>query len=201
MVKGYERAYEIAVEKLDGFDLVGEAQRLKLQVTPQSNARVNFLGNRYEIGSNGVVCLTDASPNFVERALLIHFITSGGKARPTGEFWLPGQFVSESEKTVAATNISWQNRSLEEKFSEDAQAVYRALSILSAVEIPQNEEGRRIWQMELLPNIVCQVICYEADDEFPLTTHIRFDKSAKDYFEFESIAFLHSAVVHALVNL
>lgn len=193
---GYDRTYQLVVEKLKNCDLKGAAKRLGFPAPREGILEVDFLGRRYKITNEGVICQDDDASRPIEKSLLIYYLTSGGSGEPSEEYLFPTQMAGSLGSLGDGRGLSWQMSPLEKMFTDRGMEEFsKVMDHMGAAQIPSEKEGMFLWQYRILPKISARIIYYEADEEFPCVIQIKFDSGIRRYLEFEPMAFLQGSIV------
>ncbi len=193
---GYKRTYELVQDKLKNCDVRELCRRVGFEVPQTGDIEVDFLGHRFTVRNQGIFCDETERDYPIEKSILIYYLTSGEYGPAGEEFLFSTQFETGLKTSSGGTTLEWQSRTLSQKIQAvGIEGLREGMKTLGAEEKPVNSEGKYLWQMQVLPNVAAQMICYEADDEFPCMTQIKFDSHAGRYFAFEQLAFLQGCII------
>ena len=198
MSSGYEQIYAGLIPKLCQCDLAEAAGRLGLSQRPDGSVAVNFLGREYAISSQGVKPVDGKPVNVNNRSVLAYYTLSPGAGEPAFSY-VPISYHT-GPGILFSTNIKWMTDPLGKTFSGNYQSFSETLAKLGGVFIGSLKSGGYLWQMQVLPKILLQIIYHEGDDEFPCEVQILFDKNASLFLEFECLAFLQGCLVKAMLK-
>ena len=127
------------------------------------------------------------------KILLLHYITTGGRAD-----W-SGKWVSFSELKTGMVKASSFTRDCEEPLREmldrDFQKVTQLLSRFGA-EARNDFPTKLAWHILLLPKIPVVILYWPADIEFGSKVKVLFDSTADKFLDVESIIFLVEGLVY-----
>ncbi len=147
---------------------------------------IDCLGRKFTVSSGGEIT-TDGHITPWMRILLLHYITTHGKAE------LSGVWVSYSELKngmVKASSFLREGeepiRDLFDRNPERTSAILEKLGARRASGFPTPSA----WTISLLPKVPVTVLYWPKEDEFPSTVKILFDRTADKFLDVESIIFL-----------
>ena len=186
MKSGYQAAIRLAREKLEQQeDHKGNAGRLG----------VNYQDERYFIPWFGG-WRELASGNDAEQIIWLHYLTSDGGRRPTGE-WVayrdlqPALFYEPKFFQRAVTPLV-------KRFGPDISQLIPAAESIGGRKADRGDASVTI---PLLPMLPLTYILFQGDDEFPPDGNILFDKTAGDWLHAEDLAVLASLGTYKLISL
>lgn len=207
---GYVRTYELVKDRLKTCDLAEAAARLGFAPPVNGVLEAEFLGETYRISRDGVTGAGETvgenltgpedakDDRFVEKSLLIYYLTSKGSGDPKEDYLFAGQFIRNFASSGGQRELSWQLRALEDQYNGQTDAFRKTMEKLGASPVQSKKEGLYIWEYPAFPKIRVQICYYEADEEDPCAIQIKFDSGASRYLEFESLAFLQGSVIKKL---
>lgn len=195
---GYGENYRKLLPKLKKPDLIENACRLGASPHGE-NAIIPFLCRDYIITHNGVEPADGLPASANNRSILIFYATSEGAGELTGEFALLNRLTGmiDGQNSLAKDMMTTP---LVREFGDNYNAFAAAVTRLGGTELPAQGSGKHVWQLQVLPKIMVQIVFYEADDEFPAEIQIMFDKATPRFLEFECMAFLTGSMVQALIH-
>lgn len=196
---GYVRTYELVKDRLKTCDLAEAAARLGFAPPVDDVLEAEFLGETYRVNRDGVTGAVETDDDrFVEKSLLIYYLTSKGSGDPKEDYLFAGQFIRNFASSGGQRELSWQLRALEDQYNGQTEAFQKVMEKLGASPVQSRKEGLYIWEYPAFPKIRVQICYYEADEEDPCAIQIKFDSGASRYLEFESLAFLQGSVIKKL---
>ena len=198
MATGYEKIYAALLPKLAGCDLAQNGPRLGGALVRDA-VIMPFLGRRYLITSGGVEPEDGGLADVNSKSVLAYYVTSSG----AGDFLYDFAPLNRLSGMIDGQNSlagGIMNGPLIRELADNYSGFERAMRRLGGVEIPEPSSGKHVWQLRPLPKILCQMVFYDADDEFPAEIQIMFDKSAPRFLDFECLAFMTGAMVKAIIK-
>jgi hypothetical protein len=195
---GYENIYSSLLPKLAECDLAESAFRLGGTMA-EGGVRFSFLGRDYMITNGGVWPEDDEPADVNILSVLIYYITSRGSGGFLGDFAALFRLTGMIDGQNSQTN-GIMNAPLIREFSDSYGRFARAMTNIGGVEFPATVPGKHVWQLNPLPKILCQIVFYEADEEFPTDIQIMFDKSAPRFLDFECLAFMTGAMIRTIID-
>jgi hypothetical protein len=198
MGTGYEKIYSALLPRLAECDLTESASRLGGTMAG-GGIRLSFLGRDYMI-TNGGVETEDGEPVDVNnRSVLIYYVTSRGSGGFSGDFAILHRLTGMIDGQNSQASGIMKDPLIHE-FSGCYGRFARAMTSLGGTESPTAGPGKHVWRFQPLPKILCQIVFYEADEEFPTDIQIMFDTSATRFLDFECLAFMTGAMIHAIID-
>jgi hypothetical protein len=82
------------------------------------------------------------------------------------------------------------DRALARRFDHDPEALAAATIRLNGRDLGRDHSGGRAWLFHPFPKVPLKLVCHEADEEFPASYRLLFDKSATAFMVFEALGFL-----------
>lgn len=195
----YTAAYEVALEKFRQGNLE-EISEYSGYPVEGSKIKVEFLGQKFyveypsgqfypEIASNEGVPLPT-------QILILHYLVNRSPAIQTGQLIsykeLPGGSIYIQPFTNRAINP------LVKTFGQNPQALTKVANCLGGEPLSLGDAAVMI---KAFPKIPITLVVWGADDEFPASGNILFDRSAGSLLHTEDYAVLASQVVFTLRNL
>ena len=202
MIGGYEQVYLDIVHKLADINFEEAAGRLGLDLLPDGNLAVNFLGRKYIISKTGVETADGNPVDINNRSILVYYAASKGSGEPKYSYRLLLTFAQGVAFGSSDHSLKWMTAPLAKAFAGGIgkwSAVMNALGA-AALEEGKPRTGKYAYLYFLLPKIPCQIIYYEADEEFPCEIKIMLDDGASRFLEFEQLAFLNGCLVRTLIS-
>jgi hypothetical protein len=157
---------------------------------------VRCIGQEYSVGRDGTIS-PDTGNKWV-KILLLHYIRNRGKGAFTGEW------VSFSELKGGFVKASSFLRECEEPFRElmdqDPVGISSMLERLGAAPAT-GFPADHAWTMDLLPKVRALFLYREADEEFPSSMKILFDRVTGQFLDVESLMFVCEGLIHTLTMM
>lgn len=220
MDKGYEKTYRLVVPRLKGCNLQEAAQRLGYPLPVNGVLEIDFLKRKYQVSQNGVEFIDkgvedfnkecteksaesfeDKQPDrYVERSLLVYYLTSTGQGAPKPDYLFAQQFIQGKGMWGNGNGLSWQLNPLEKAYEGKLREFQKAMEWLGALPEPDRKEGQHSWTYPIFPKISAWICYYEADDEFPCIIQLKFDSGASRYLDFEPLAFLQGSLAKRILD-
>ena len=198
MERGYDRIYRTLLPRLAGHDVAQNG--LRLGGRPAGDGvSIQFLGRDYIITKDGVEPADGKPADVNSLSVLIYYVTSSGSGDFSYDFALLNRLTGMIDGQNSLAN-GIMNGPLIRELKDDYGRFERAMRGLGGTEIPVSGSGKHVWQLLPLPKILSQLVFYEADEEFPVDIQIMFDKSAPRFLDFECLAFMSGAMVHAIIR-
>jgi len=193
MPGGYEDIYRWQAAKLAGADLTGPAPGLGLIVAGPGLVRVSLFGRDYLVDESGVRSADGgpASPN--QRSLVAHYALSPGRGEPAYEFVPLDRLSGPAPGSPGGGRTlgrDYLDRALARRFDRDPEALAAAAARLGGRDLGREPSGGRAWLFHPFPKIPLKLVVHEADEEFPASYRLLFDKSATAFMVFEALGFL-----------
>jgi hypothetical protein len=198
MGKGHEKIYSMILPKLAECDIVQNG--LRLGAAPaERGVRLTFLGRDYIIANDGVAPEDGLPVDVNNRSVLVYYITSNGAGDFTYDFAPLNRLTGMIDGQRNLAN-GVMNDPLILEFGGNYDKFVTAITSLGGTETPASGSGKRVWQLLPLPKILSQIVFYEADDEFPADIQIMFDRISPRFLDFECLAVMTGAMIHALIK-
>ena len=199
MTTGYEQIYQNLINRIKVHDLEESAARLGLRCLPDQKIYVNFLKREFLITKDGVEPMDNKPVHINIRSVLLYYVLSCGSGEPEYSFVplfrLTGMIEGRKDPTE---NI--MSAPLIREFGNDLAKLKSAITKLGGL-YEKISSGNHSWLISPLPKIPIKIIFYEADEEFPASIQIMFDKTAIRFMDFECLAFLCGCLVNALIEV
>ncbi len=197
---GYEKTYNLIVQRLTTCDFEEAAYRLGFAPPVNGNIIAKFLGQEYRINSQGVEALDGLPSEPVDRCLLIYYITSKGSTEPSNTFCSPSSFTPVSFSSGDG-NLEWMTAPITRKYGENIEGLKEQLKKLGAIYQGEVKSHKHIWVLRILPKILFQIVFYLDDGEFPSEMQLKLDNNINEFFEFEQIAFLCGSLIKGILRI
>ncbi|MHB0999435.1 MAG: DUF3786 domain-containing protein [Armatimonadota bacterium] len=200
LLKGYQTAYDMAIERLASADPIEITRRSETEyLSDRSGIRLVYLGHPYliELPSGSVRKLdSDDEVSLPTRVLLLNYILSANRQRPTGEYMafreIPGAATYEPSFTKRSVNP------LVRTFGDKPDLLLAAGEKMGGHRADVADAGITIPVLPLLP--VTYGI-WHGDDEFPASGVILFDSSARRMLSGECLVVAASNGVYELMKV
>jgi len=197
LVKGYEAAAEIALDRLLRVDPVVTAARAGVEWTGEV-FRVEYLAKKYLVGlSDGFVSLDglDVPVKPAVRSLLLQYLAAACGKQPTGELIafrdIPGAAGYESSFLKRAV------APLVKMFDGKPDLLVKAALTLNGEQAAVGDVGVKIPVLPLVP-VVYGI--WHSDDEFAADGVVLFDSSIKTLGSIEIAVVTAANGVYQLIN-
>lgn len=211
MDNGYDRTYQLVAPRLKHCDLQEAAERLGFSLPVNGILEVAFLKRKYQVSENGVEVINDNTEEarepaegqpgrFVEKSLLVYYLTSTGQGEPKKDYLFAHQFIQGKGMWGKGGGLSWQINPLEKAYEGKLQEFQKAMEWLGAVPETDKKPGQHIWIYSVFPKISVWICYYEADEEFPCIIQLKFDSGASRYLDFEPLAFLQGSLIKCILG-
>lgn len=197
LVKGYETAAEIALDRLLRVDPVVTAARAGVEWNGEF-FRIMYLAKKYLVGlSDGFVSLdgSDASIKPAVRSLLLQYLATACGKQPTGELIafrdIPG---------AAGYEASFWKRAiapLVKVFDGKPDLLLKSALVLHGEQVSVGDVGVKI---SVLPFIPVVYGIWHSDDEFAADGVVLFDSSIKTLGSIEIAVVTAANGVYQLIN-
>lgn len=180
-------------EEVKGLDLSDIARGIGAEVE-EDGIMVYLFGMPYKIHHDGQIS-TNAYINPWIEILLLHYVRTSGKGKPSG------QWVSFSELKSAMVKSASFHRDCEEPLRElldkDPKGVEGFLIRLGARR--EAVEGcPSAWYIKALPKIPVLILYWPGNDDGPSQVKILFDRTADRFLDVESLIFLFEGLVNLI---
>ena len=200
MTNGYEVTYRALIPLIDKVDFAEAAPRLGFTLVSKDSMEIDFLGRRYELRHSGVKVIgadEDANVNF--KSVLIYYAISRGAGEPDREYSIITAFSGGLISGNSGTG-KWLLSPLTAVSGGSYERFRRGCEVLGARFISERNTGEYLWEYELLPKIPVQLVFFEADDEFPAETRVKYSNSAARWLEYEPLCFLNGCLASAFAR-
>jgi hypothetical protein len=222
-MNGYEKTYELGRPLLKDADLSGAARRLGFTPLGPDRLGIEFLGRPYEITREGVFPVDGKPANVNALSILVYYAASQGGAEAESaelrsasiklcgesaalqrsyasqEFALLNYFTG-SLFSGSSTGTGLMTKPLVEAYGKEYGKFAIAAKQFGMKYEGSPHNGEHSWQYRVLPRLPVRLVYYEADEEFPCEVKIYYEKSVKNFLEFEPMAVLTGCLVHALAK-
>ena len=194
---GYEKTYEAVAARLRDLEFPYAAKRLGFDLIDKYTMSIDFLGRTYVLDRDGAGSLDGEAADVNVLSVLAYYALSGGSAEPLYDFALLNTFTG-GLLSSGGTDAAWMVEPLR-KVCGAHETFRRAARNLGMIYEGSRAAGEHAWQYRLLPKIPALIKYFEADDEFPCSIKIYYDKTVTEFLDFEPLAVLNGCFVSALV--
>jgi hypothetical protein len=196
MESGYDKIYSTVLGLLKEREFIQNGIRLGGWET-DGGLGLSFLGRDYKITEDGVEPMDGKPTNVNNLSIIIYYVTSAGYGDVLNDFAPLNRLsgMHDGQNTLTGGVMT----PLQREFSDDYEGFAHAVRGLGGIEIPAPSSGKHVWQLRPLPKILCQLIFYEKDEEFPADIQLMLDRSAPRFLEFECLAFMTGAMAGAIL--
>jgi len=196
---GHRKILQDLVVRLAKANIAASAKNLGLDLAPAGEALVPFLGKMFLVSNKGVRRQDGKAFQDAAGSVLIHYILSGSRSRPAGEFVtfkdLAGPLFSRGSYSSSALELPVIKR-----FQGRVPELLTMASIYGGRQGGEAGSGAVSLIFNLLPHILLQLIFYDRDDEFPARATLLFDRNATQFVDFEVLAVLVTLFVNDLIK-
>lgn len=198
-ITGYQQIYLDLAKALVGFDLVGNAPHLGLDVA-DGGVLVNFFNRVYRVDATGVRPLDDGPAGVNHLSLIAHYAMSPGRGEPSGDF-LPLSRMTGMVEGRGDFEKSLVNGALGRRFNGDGAALAEAAVAIGGQALERDQSGGQPWLFRPLPKVPLKLVFHEAAEEFPAEYRLLLDTRATAFMEFEALGFLTGVFVREISDL
>lgn len=200
LLKGYQTAYDMVIERLANADPIEVARRSETEyLSDASGIRLVYLGQSYFIEwPSGAVCKPDSDDDvsLPAKVLLLNYVLSASRQRQTGEYMafreVPGAATYEPSFTKRSVNP------LVRTFGYNPGLLLAAGEKMGGHRADVADAGITIPVLPLLP-VTYGIWC--GDEEFPASGVILFDSSARRMLTIECLVVAASNGVYELMKV
>ena len=196
-VSNYELTRQQAMQLYLSFDENEIAQRLGLE-QDSKGLLVSFLGRPYraERDTGALRRLWDGAEGGFGETLSVYDYLCESKpgCHPSGEYVT----VNNLQAVVTSTIGGGLNAAAVRWFAEDMQRARRACEAFDGKEIPQGDLG---WEFPVFGDGLKLRLCFwEADEDFPASLRLYWDKNVLDYIRFETTYYASGFLLEELMG-
>lgn len=193
----YERTRRQAMARYLTFDEDEIAERLGLR-RDEEGLLVSFLGRPYRAERRTGVLrrLWDGEEGgFAETLTVYDYLCESKRGcRPTGEYVTVGHL----QAVVTATIGGDMNTQGVRWFAGNAERAHRACTAFGGRVIPQGDRG---WEFPVFAGGLNLRLCFwEADEDFPASLRLYWDKNVLDYIRFETTYYASGFLLEELMG-
>lgn len=197
--RGQEKIYQDLLQDLHNLNLRKVAKQKGLVVQENGDVVVESFARNYLVNKNGIVASDGLPATFGQKLAVISYLLSDSAGPPTFDFvpfsHLGGFNIGREQH--ANKNVK---QPILDRFGDNADLLAKAALKIGGTQEESDTTGKHIWLFRAVPDLLIQIIFYEADEEFPADVQILFDSKALDLLGLTCLGFLPSYFVHSLIE-
>jgi len=195
--KAFEKAREIAVEKLREKDLREVAARAGAEAV-EGHLRLPYLGRWVRISPPNFEAFYEGGGRLPPKRelIILHYLVNSTGTPPSGRLIDFRQIPSGSfYYPVFAGTVE---RPLLQRFGQKPERIEQALLRIGGCRAGLGDVSATV---NVLPHIPLTFVFHKGDEEFPPACKILFDSTITEYFDIEDVRILCEDVVELLCEL
>ena len=195
----FEKTYHYYLDQI--FNRIAHLSAERLGILVQENSVIiNLLNSSYTVTRDGIIDQSGESPSFDVCVIMLKYLLIDRDNYPQDKNWCSYRDLKDSKPLIHYFKTNVEDAFIKE-FSGKCDQLKKACELLGGI-YPQEQFSQDVSiQFNILHRVPVLLLFNDADEEFPASCSVLFERKSENYLDAECLAMVGRFLFESIANV